>query len=250
MKNEELKDLCISLLNANSEDEVIQILTKVGYWDDPSVWRLYGDKEGNYSIAGSQQAEPEAALVEKLINSVDACLIGKCLVNQINPESKDAPSSIREAVAQFYENGNDQSTGLIKEWGKSKLRETANNITLSATGNRKITCLTIADQGEGQTPNRIPDTILSLDKKNKQRIKFVQGKFNMGGTGVLRHCHEQSLQLIISKRNPEIAKKWNDGDESSDEWGFTIVRRERPSGKTGAVDLPHITSPVVMRGIV
>lgn len=237
MDNDGLQELCTSLLKADSEDEVINILTEAGYWNNPPAWRLYGDKEGNYSIAGSQQAEPEAALVEKLINSVDASLAGKCLLKGINPESEEAPNSMQQAVARFYENKDEESKtgGVIKEWSKTKLREVANAITLAATGRKKAPCLTIVDQGEGQTPDRIPDTILSLNKKNKQRIRFVQGKFNMGGTGVLRHCHDHSIQLIISKRNPQIAEKWDKDDKSVGEWGFTVVRRERPTGEAGAV---------------
>ena len=231
------KKLCMSLLKADTEDEVIKLLTDAEYWNDETVWRLYGDKEGNWATAGSQQSEPEAALVEKLINSVDASLVGKCLLEGIDPESEEAPASIRQAVAYFYEgkHKNTATGGMIKEWSNFHRREVANTITLAATGTKKTTCLTIVDQGEGQTPNRIPDTILSLNKKNKQRIRFVQGKFNMGGTGVLRHCHNHSLQLVISKRNPNIVEKQQETDKSLNEWGFTIVRRVRPTGDAGTV---------------
>jgi len=53
----------------------------------------------------------------------------------------------------------------------------------------------------------------------------------MGGTGVLLFCgkgHEaNNLQLIITKRHPELAKNEND-DESKNNWAFTIVRRDNP----------------------
>jgi hypothetical protein len=74
----------------------------------------------------------------------------------------------------------------------------------------------------------MPDTFLSLTKSNKLRIPFVQGKFNMGGTGVLQFAGHNNLQLLISKRDPEIAKYEN--DETRDWWGFTVVRREDPKG--------------------
>jgi hypothetical protein len=48
----------------------------------------------------------------------------------------------------------------------------------------------------------------------------------MGSTGVLPFCGKHHLQLIISKRNPMISSD----DERSSEWGFTIVRREKPTG--------------------
>src|SRR5207248_2286703 len=62
----------------------------------------------------------------------------------------------------------------------------------------------------------------------KLKILFVQGKFNMGGTGALRFCGQNSFQLIITRRNPTIVAKWNGHDPTASKWGFTIVRRERP----------------------
>ena len=46
----------------------------------------------------------------------------------------------------------------------------------------------IVDRGEGQSPRRMPNTILSINKTNKLKVPFVQGKFNMGGTGALSKC--------------------------------------------------------------
>ena len=80
MNNNETKEFCLSLLEADSEEGLVDILKSKGYWDDPSIWRLYGDKEGNYSTAGGQQSSPDGSLVEKIINSVDASLTSKCLM--------------------------------------------------------------------------------------------------------------------------------------------------------------------------
>jgi len=86
---------------------------------------------------------------------------------------------------------------------------------------------TLIDKGEGQTPKKMPKTFLSLTKSNKLRIPFVQGKFDMGGTGALQFCGKHNIQLIISKRDPQIVKiEGNDG--SSEYWGFTVVRRVNP----------------------
>src|SRR3546814_8640188 len=54
--------------------------------------------------------------------------------------------------------------------------------------------------------DRLPDTILSLSKSNKQYIAFVQGQFNQGGTGALRFCGKNNLQLVISRRNPAFLR--------------------------------------------
>ena len=238
MSNEETKMFFVELLHADDEESVISILESQGYWDKPEVWREYGDRSGNFSTIGNQQSRPEAALVEKIINSVDARLMNECQVQGIDPTSSDAPCSIRHAVAKFFE-GKEiaaQSGGTIRDWAWTKRTDESQNITLAATGTRRISCLTIADIGEGQTPNRLPETFLSIDRENKLRIPFVQGKFNMGGTGALKFCGDKRFQLIISRRNPAIVAAMKEEDSSSAHlWGFTIVRRELPRSESGAV---------------
>ena len=72
------QQLCMDLLHADTEDEVISLLCGHGYWDDPAAWRPFGDKEDNFSTAGNQSSSPDRPLVEKLVNSVDAVLMGEC----------------------------------------------------------------------------------------------------------------------------------------------------------------------------
>jgi len=247
VKNEEIKALALALLHANSETEVIAVLAAAGYWDNPTAWRLCGDLDGNFATVGNQQARPEGALVEKIVNSVDARLLNECLVRGIDPESESAPRSIRHAIAVLFDgrpqDSNDE--GTIADWSQRKQLEEARQITLAITGNKPrqgMPCITIADKGEGQSPSRFPDTFLSMHKSNKLRIKFVQGKFNMGGTGALKFCGRNSLQLIISRRNPKIVEQSKDktnqlaaANNRDDEWGVTIVRRERPTEAAGQV---------------
>lgn len=237
MTNEELQKFCEDILHADHEDEVIEILKKRAFWDNSVAWRPYGDRSGNFSTIGNQQSRPEAALVEKVVNSVDARLMNECLCAGVCPTSDKAPQSIRQAVARYFEGRNikAQSGGTLREWGSTRRTEVSKDITIAATGSRKEPCLTIVDSGEGQSPDRMPVTFLSIDRENKLRIPFVQGKFNMGGTGALMFCGQHSIQLIISRRNPLIVRTRNEEDPSSDYWGFTVVRRERPTREMGAV---------------
>ncbi len=242
MTDGEIKQLALNLLHANFEDDVIRILRAKGFWDNKRLWRLYGDKPGNFSQVGNQQSFPEAALVEKIINSVDARLMLECQRKGINPESGEAPQSIRDAVAMFFEERRSLSdeAGTLINWSEKKRGDESRNITIAATGDKPTRgkrthsfCLTIADLGEGQSPNRLPETILSLNAKNKQTIRFVQGKFNMGGSGALRFCGEQGLQLVISRRHPELAERELGNDTSVGRWSVTVVRREEPSDVSG-----------------
>ena len=232
MTNGQIRDLCIALLHAETEDEVIELLKKAGYWDRPELWRHYGDLENNWGQGGNQQSFAEAALAEKLVNSVDARLINECLVRGINPRDKEkAPQTITDAVAMFFEEpGKKQTSGLLENWTDDRIRAVAQGISLTATGSRPTLNLTISDIGEGQTPRRLPNTILSLSRSNKNYIPFVQGQFNQGGAGALRFCGQRNLQLVVSRRNPALLG--TDPEDADREWGFTVVRRERASEAT------------------
>jgi hypothetical protein len=234
MGNEESKQLCASLLHADTEGDVIQFLKQAGFWNDTKAWRYYGDREDNFSIIGNQQSRPEAALVEKVVNSVDAVLMGECWLRGVVPDSPEAPKSIHEAVALYFADNSARSDSLghLENWADRKRTEISRRIAVTATGGRATSngsanpCFTIADVGEGQTSTSMPLTLLSLNQKNKLKIPFVQGKFNMGGTGVLQFCGRHNLQLVISRRNPHILQSNKTG--SDEMWSLAIVRREDP----------------------
>lgn len=233
MSNIELtsQELCLRLMSTDTEAEVIRLLSEAGFWDNPDCWRYYGDIENNYSTIGNQQSNPDAALVEKLINAVDARLMNECLVLGIDPEGPDAPKDIKAAVARFFESDYPSEraiSGLVSEWANAKRTEVARGITLAATGERDFPCYVISDNGEGQTPNMVPNTFVSIKESNKLRVPFVQGKFNMGGTGVLNFCGRGGLQLILTRRNPLLLG--SDTNPSDYQWGFTVVRRVDPTG--------------------
>lgn len=217
------ENLCMELLRAEGEEHVVRILRDAGYWEDASAWRAYGDNENNFSTVGNQQAAPEAALVEKLINSVDAILMREALRAGIDPEEADIPGTAA-AVERFF----GVSGGLLTNITPGERTRLAEDIQLVATGASDNPCYSIIDQGEGQSPDRMPETLLSLAKSNKLRIPFVQGKFNMGSAGALRFCSPQhNFQLIISRRDQSIV---DSSDQSGRLWGFTILRRVEPQG--------------------
>jgi hypothetical protein len=227
-------ELCMALMRADTEEEVIALMRAAGYWDDPNAWRDLGDDDNNFATIGNQQSEAIAALIEKVINSVDARLMNACLAAGIDPTSAEAPQSIREAVALFFEGKKvtslGEKDGRVAYWKDTVATTEGRLLTVTATGNTPEEgwpSLTIADQGEGQTPDGFPDTFMSLHRANKLRIPFVQGKFNMGGTGVFQFCDTRHrVQLVVSRRNPALL---NAGASSRDrEWAFTIVRRQAP----------------------
>lgn len=227
--SQQAEELCLRLLRADTAQDVIAVLKAAGMWDDPNAWRLFNDSENNYSSIGNQQADAVAALIEKLINAEDARLVNACRLAGIDPEGAEAPQSMRAAVARFFEGKQQpkESDGRIADWPDTKSTEEGRQLTVAATGNipsQGQPSLTVADQGEGQTPDDFPNTFMSLNRSNKLRIPFVQGKFNMGGTGALRFSE---LQLVISRRNPALLAP--DHTSRDEQWGFTIVRRMPPT---------------------
>ncbi|MYB58068.1 MAG: hypothetical protein F4X51_16885 [Gemmatimonadetes bacterium] len=119
---------------------------------------------------------------------------------------------MEEAKAKFFQNH--------KNWDLSSFRkQQAESIQIIADGPRFNTSLIIYDDGEGQSPEKFEDTFLSLLSGNKNEIHFVQGKYNMGGSGAIVFCGKKRYQLIGSKRY----------DDTGD-FGFTLIR-EHPLSK-------------------
>ena len=142
------KEFCLKLLRAETEDEVTDIVKKYGYWDDRSMWKPYGDMPNNRSIVGNQQSSSVAALVEKLVNSIDAILMAECYRKGIDPKSLKAPKSMREASELFF----GIKEGRIQNLDQSIRRKLAERIQLVATGTKENPAYIIVDDGEGQTP--------------------------------------------------------------------------------------------------
>ena len=212
------------LLKAESENEADAILKRAGYGlDNESAWQPLGGMENNFSTVGNQQTEATAALVEKIINGLDANLMAECFRAGIDPEGPEAPRTMAEAVEKFFY----VRDGLLSNVEPKKLTELASSLHVVAVGEKSSPCYLIVDGGEGQTPNAFPDTFMSLNRSNKLRIPFVQGKFNSGGTGVLQFCGNFNMQLIVSKRHPSAPRLH--GDTSFSQWGFTLVRRMKPT---------------------
>ena len=218
--------LFYKLLHAEAEGEVESILTDAGYGGpDLSQWRPLGGFGNNFGAVGNQQSDPSNALLEKIVNAIDALFMALCYQRGIDPQGPDAPQTMAEASEVFL----GVHGGRIHEIDdQAMLRELAGKIQLVAVGDKVNPSYLIIDEGEGQTPQQFPRTFLSLHEDNKVSIPFVQGRFNSGGTGILQFCGFKNFQLIASKRRPGCPVPPN--DTSQGQWGFTIVRRVLPSG--------------------
>jgi hypothetical protein len=207
--------LLTELLEAEDESAVLCALESRGLLKNENRWHYLGNMPNNQSIVLNQQSSPGAALVEKFTNGLDAILLRHCKAKGIDPRGPDAPTSMTDAVAEWF--------GDLSEKEQSEIRDIAEtNLVLYATGSKQRPCLALYDAGEGQLAEDFPKTFCSLiygtnDGSYKGAIPFVQGRFNMGGTGVLPFCSEKRmLQLIVSRVPEDVAKT------TEHEWAFTL----------------------------
>ena len=201
-----MKQLFDKLYFAQTEDDVHKIVNAHSNIFKPENWHPLSGNENNFGVIENQQSAPIAALIEKITNSIDAVLMKKCLEAGINPKSSQAPRSMEEARTNFFPNHRD--------WDLATLRnQQAGSIQILADGPRGKTSLIIYDDGEGQHPEEFENTFLSLLRGNKNEIHFVQGKYNMGGSGAIVFCGKKRYQLIGSKRY-----------DNKGEFGFTLIR--------------------------
>ncbi|MBT4891410.1 MAG: hypothetical protein HN900_06335 [Gammaproteobacteria bacterium] len=223
------KELLVSLLNAETEKDAIIALELQKLLSDPvlrkSRWKYLGGMPNNQSIVHAQQSSPVAALVEKFTNAQDALLLRYCKARGDDPRDPDAPSSMAHAIEQFLgttaqsfasATNDSKAAGILRQYAED-------NIVLYATGTKTRPSLSLYDAGEGQLATDFPQTFCSLihgagGGSYKGAIPFVQGRFNMGSSGVLPFCSEKyKMQLIVSRVPSDLV------GSDTHEWAFTVV---------------------------
>ncbi len=204
------EELFWQLYNCKTEQEVDKLICRrPELFENPDNWHPLGGNSDFFGVVENQQSNPVAALVEKLTNAIDAVLMRRCYEESIDPKSENAPTSIEKAVHSFFP---EHSFWDLRDPRSDQAR----SIQILADGTRTNTSIVIYDDGEGQHPEQFKETFLSLLQGNKRRIRFVHGRYNMGGTGAIVFCGKKRYQLIASKRYDGKGK-----------FGFTLIR-ERP----------------------
>ena len=207
MSTEEKRRLFFQLYQAQAEAEVDKVMYNYANGND-YVWCPLGDNKNNFGVIENQQSSPIAALIEKITNSIDAILMRRCHEKRIDPRSEQAPQTMHQAIEYLFSSEH-------KNWNLVRpRRDQAKSIQIIASGPKRKPCLLIYDDGEGQHPDDFESTFLSLLKGNKNDIPFVQGKYNMGGTGAIVFCGKQRYHLVGSRRY-----------DASGDFGFTLIRK-------------------------
>ncbi|RVD46253.1 hypothetical protein EN741_01930 [Mesorhizobium sp. M4B.F.Ca.ET.019.03.1.1] len=218
-----MKAICLALLNAETEAEVDALVAATPIMTDGANWRPLDGRETNFNVTSNQASDGGKALTELMTNMVDAVLLKHAYLKGIDPKGSNAPRTMYEAVDRLIRNlrgGKLVNLDPRDPW----LRDFAQkNLVIGIAGAKSksegLPSYTFVDNGEGQHPDLFETTFLSLSAGNKKSIRFVQGKFNMGSSGVLRYCGRKWYKLIVSRRF-----------DGSGPWGWTLVRR-RPGDR-------------------
>lgn len=202
----DFEELFKKLYFAKTEQELDAVIQSYPDIFKQENWHPLGGIKNNFGLVETQQSSPIAALIEKITNSIDAILMKKCYGMGLDPKSSESPRSMDEAIKKFYPD--------YKNWDlKSNKRKQSEEIQIIADGPPRNTSVILYDNGEGQLPEDFEKTFLSLLSGNKKEIQFVQGKYNMGGSGVIVFCGKKRYQLIASRRF-----------QKSNKIGFTLTR--------------------------
>ena len=236
--------VCLELMKAESEHEVDQILESMPELSDADNWHPIDGRETNFNVVTNQASTGSKALTELCTNMVDAVLMKHAYKKGINLTGQDAPQTVTDGVRELVELKGARSGILAEVDDPRYLQEFAEkNLVIGVTGGTRRSdplCFTFVDNGEGQHPNEFENTFLSLSKGNKSNIPFVQGKYNMGSSGVLTYCGRHWYKLIISRRY-----------DAKGDWGWTLVRRRPGEGMPVAeyfkptAGIPSFSAPVL-----
>ena len=220
-------ELCLGLLRCESEQAVSQIVD-----DLPAdvTWHPIDDRETNFNVVTNQASTGAKALTELCTNMVDAILLKRASEEGIDPTGPNAPQSVTDAVRILADLRGARRGILAEVDNPSYLRDYATkHLVIAVTGERGAKpCFTFIDSGEGQAPEDFKNTFCSLSSGRKKDIPFVQGKYNMGSSGVLSYCGRRWYKLILSRRHDRTSA-----------WAWTLVRR-RPGDGTPIAEYLHI----------
>ena len=227
------RSLLLKLLQAQTSEELERVVKEEHL--DAEKWLPYGGHPNNVGTVDGQMLVAENALVEKITNSIDAILMRRCYEEGIDPNDiARVPQTMREAVDKFFDGEEKERSKFAKKW-----------LRVTAEGEKgKPPTITIIDKGEGQLPDKIGDTILSLQKNLKARIRFVYGRYNQGGSSPLGFAGKNVgtnsendkfnyLQLVLCRRAPTIVQESEKMNDNYDHFGFTIVRKRFDDASQG-----------------
>ncbi len=180
---------------------------------------------GRIKLAG----EPMNPLAERLINGMEALIELARLTELLKNPAAAMPANPRDGVLRYFgfprldsiERLDDDERKATRE----RVDEVRKDLTIRLDHDKKSNqfAVTIRDQGMGQVPAMMHETLLSLGQTDKADKPYLIGVFGQGGSSAFS---VSEYSFIATRRAPGILKPGEDGGA-----GWSIVRAIQPKGR-------------------
>lgn len=202
----------------------------LGKWRDEFLhWVPVGLDRGNggrIKLAG----QPMNPIAERLVNGQEALIELERLRELAESPEAPTPMSPREAVLRYFGVPNLDSIPRISDAARRRELITMINVVrkrlyvrLFYSKKVKEFAVAVRDEGMGQEPLRVHETLLSLGQTDKADKPYMIGVFGQGGSSAFA---ASEYSTVISRRAPDLIGR--DGDNGV---GWTIVRQIFPKGR-------------------
>lgn len=202
----------------------------VGEWVKGNLhWLPVGRDRGNggrIKLAGN----PMNPIAERLVNAMEALIELFRLRELASNPAAEQPESPRDAVLRYFGLPSLDSIWRIGDKEKrnhlirvvKEVRELV-EVRLARAGSKKKFAVTVRDQGMGQSPELIHQTLLSLGQTDKADKPYMIGLFGQGGSSAYA---ASEVSTVISRRAADILTSEESGD-----LGWTVVKQIFPKGR-------------------
>lgn len=202
---------------------------RIGEWKPEHLhWLPVGLDRGNggrIKLAG----EPMNPIAERTVNGMEALIELARLAELLKNPAAAMPANPREAVLRYFGLSRLDAIERMDDEERRSMRERVNEVrrrlSIHLDHERKSGefAITIRDQGMGQTPTRMHETLLSLGQSDKADKPYLIGVFGQGGSSAFS---ASEYSIVITRRAPEVLLSGQNGGA-----GWSIVRAIQPKGR-------------------
>ncbi len=219
----QLQTLLKELPVVNPDDYVFNRDNPTAGWREGHLhWIPLGKETGNGGRI-RLSTRSEGPLAERAINSMEALIeLERQRELKQNPRAL-CPQSTAEAVKRYFHLPPLHELPNVprSDPTRKKAAELARRIVLKIDFDKQTreTTVQLTDQGIGQGPSRIHDTLLSLGSSDKGDKPYLIGIFGQGGSSSYSAC---GLSWCVSRRHPDVCAPGEEG------LGWTAIQRVYP----------------------
>lgn len=223
-----VKDLIATLPVVPESDYLFDAAEPARGWKQGSLhWYPVGGDRGNAGRIKLAHT-PENPIAERTVNAMEAMIELERQKELRTDPATIAPQTPREAAQRYFDL---PALDALPTWphpirGQKPFnyaRHLARKIRLRLVREKQPVEYTfiIEDEGIGQTPGRMHDTLLSLGRSDKADKPYLIGVFGQGGSSTF---FASDYSWILTRRAPEL-------DDPDDGVGWTLVKRIVPGGR-------------------